>query len=282
MELNHSIKEKIQSSKTIVIKVGSARVSGDSRSINDFLYRLAGEIRWLRDLGKNCILVSSGAIAHGKKLYQDSVDSNLPSTLGLSDKQAFAAMGQNKLMNLYESFFSLVNIPIAQILFGKGDLKTDSGYQNLRNTFQKLLDWNILPIVNENDSIATDEINLGDNDFLSAIVAALIGADLLVILTGVDGFLVNGEVIPLVGKIDDEVLKHATGPSGPGTGGMLTKLRAGKILQSFGIPTAICNGNDSTILRRLFSGNLPGTMVLPETRSEKIEPTPEKLKRYFP
>jgi glutamate 5-kinase len=251
---------RIQSSKKIIIKVGSARLSGNTNEINDFLFSLASDIRELRESGKKVILVSSGAIAQGKKLIAE-LDWIKSTTSSTQAKQALAAMGQSRLMNLYEGIFSRANIPIAQILFGTPDVENTKGYDNLENTFNQLLDWNVLPIVNENDSIATEELKLGDNDILSALVTLLVGGDLLVILTGVDGFIRNGKKVSYMEKVTELDLLEAKGPEGPGTGGMNTKLKAGKILLEAGIPTVILNGKDMHAIKKLFSENKNGTLL---------------------
>ncbi|MDF3820060.1 glutamate 5-kinase [Leptospira sp. 96542] len=261
MKTRNSYLESIQKSKLAVVKIGSARVSGDETKINDFLYGLVGDIRTLKDQGIEIILVSSGAIAQGKKLLhiKNGKETNHPPTL--SEKQAFAAVGQNRLMNLYESFFSRVNIPIAQILFGRKDLNEEESFKNLKQTFRQLLDWGILPIVNENDSISTEEINLGDNDVLSAIVASIVGADLLLILTGVDGFLMGDKKLDLITEVTKEIESLATGPSGPGTGGMFTKIKAAKLLLPFGIKTGIVNGENKHAISNFFTKENFGTLV---------------------
>ncbi|TGN08366.1 glutamate 5-kinase [Leptospira ilyithenensis] len=253
--------DRIKKAKTIVIKIGSARVSGETSKINDFLFGLSGDIRNLRDQGKEVILVSSGAIAQGKKLYHKIYNKEVDGSVTLSEKQAFAAMGQNRLLNLYESFFSRVNISIAQILFGRHDLHEEKNLTNLKNTFRQLLDWGILPIVNENDSIATEEIKIGDNDILSSIVASIVGADLLLILTGVDGFLAEEKKISLIEDISPSLEAHAKGPSGPGTGGMATKLKAAKLLLPYGIYTGIVNGEEKNVISRFFQDENFGTLV---------------------
>jgi len=268
---------RIQSSKRIIIKVGSARLSGNTNEINDFLFSLAGDIRELRESGKKVILVSSGAIAQGKKLIAEFewIKSTTSSTQA---KQALAAMGQSRLMNLYEGIFSRANIPIAQILFGTLDVENTKGYDNLENTFNQLLDWNVLPIVNENDSIATEELKLGDNDILSALVTLLVGGDLLVILTGVDGFLRNGKKVSYMDRVTDLDLLEAKGPEGPGTGGMNTKLKAGKILLDAGIPTVILNGKEMHAIKKLFSENKNGTLL---ANSEKRNLNGKEIKQLF-
>jgi glutamate 5-kinase len=276
-----SIADRIKKSKVVIIKVGSARVSGDKKKVNDFLYRLTGSIRKLRDEGKKIVLVSSGAIAQGRSVYNDTFSKEIKNKISLSEKQALAAMGQNKLMKLYEDFFSQVNIPIAQILFGKADIQSEEGYKNLSNTFKTLLDWNILPIVNENDSIATEELNLGDNDLLSARVASLLGADILLILTSVDGYLKNGKLISYMDKVDDEEFSYALGPSGPGTGGMNTKLKAAKILLNFGVATCILNGTDPSNMDKFFEGKGSGTIIASPTPLREKFKYEEWMRRFL-
>ncbi|MDX1960894.1 MAG: glutamate 5-kinase [Leptospiraceae bacterium] len=251
--------DRIISAKTIVIKVGSARVSGSNSEVNDFLFHLAKDIRELRDKKKNIILVSSGAVAQGKKILNELGIKKKSSSV--PERQALAAMGQSKLMNLYEGIFSKVNIPIAQILFGSTEIGTSTGYRNIQNTFNQLLDWQILPIINENDSTAIEELKLGDNDMLSALVSILIKADLLVILTGVDGFLKNNKLVSHLNEITEKDLSLALGPEGPGTGGMNTKLVAGKILSSVGVLTGIINGKEKGNLNAFLEGKNIGTLI---------------------
>ncbi|WP_373364539.1 glutamate 5-kinase [Leptospira inadai] len=261
MRMNRSdFDSKIQTAKTIVVKIGSARLSGSEEEVNDFLFSLVSDIRHLRDQGKQVIVVSSGAIARGRKLL-DSLPLTVNTEDKLSEKQALAAMGQNRLINLYDSFFSKVNLPIAQILFGVLDLEAGEGFKNLRSTFQQLLDWGILPIVNENDSVATEELKFGDNDVLSAVVSLLVEADLLIILTGVPGFLRDGKLVPHLTDIGDGELSIAGGPSGPGTGGMYTKLKAAGILNEAGIPSGIIDGSEKNCVRRFLEENKLGTLV---------------------
>ncbi|XDD44832.1 glutamate 5-kinase [Leptospira sp. WS39.C2] len=282
MKTRKDFLDSLDKAKLIVIKIGSARVSGEETKINDFLYDLVGDIRSLRDQGKEVILVSSGAIAQGKKLLVEKNGSALlpNGKTNLAEKQAFAAMGQNKLLNLYESFFSRVNIPIAQILFGRKDLNEENSFTNLKQTFRQLLNWGILPIVNENDSVSTEEINLGDNDILSAIVASIVGADLLLILTGVDGFLKGNEKIDLFTEITKETETLATGPSGPGTGGMFTKINAAKLLLPYGIKTGIVNGEKKHAIGQFFSRETFGTLIANGEFQHRI-PTASEIQTHF-
>ncbi|MCG6140781.1 glutamate 5-kinase [Leptospira mtsangambouensis] len=280
MKTRKEFLSSIQKAKLIVIKIGSARVSGEETKINDFLYDLVGDIRTLRDQGKEVILVSSGAIAQGKKLLNEK-SGNVPNgKTTLAEKQALAAMGQNKLLNLYESFFSRVNIPMAQILFGRKDLNEEKSFTNLKQTFRQLLDWGILPIVNENDSVSTEEINLGDNDILSAIVASIVGADLLLILTGVDGFLKEDFKIDLFTEITKDTESLATGPSGPGTGGMFTKINAAKLLLPYGIKTGIVNGEKKHAISQFFETENFGTLIANSAFPHRI-PNASEIQTHF-
>lgn len=276
-----SFQDKLKSAKRIVIKIGSARVTGSEAKVQNFLFDLTSDIRELKSQNKEIIIVSSGAIAQGKNLHTER-GGNLETIISLPEKQAFAAMGQNRLLNLYEGFFSRANLAIGQILFGKRDLSEESGIQNLKNTFEQLLAWGIIPVVNENDSVSTEEINLGDNDILSGLVSAITEADLLIILTGVDGFLVSDRCVSLLTEITPENEKAAKGPSGPGTGGMITKLKSAKLLLPFGIVTAILNGETSHSIKRLFSGENIGTLIAGSKDKERNVPLPKIASHFFP
>ncbi|MBK8394185.1 MAG: glutamate 5-kinase [Leptospiraceae bacterium] len=259
----------IKNAKRIVIKVGSARVSGDEKAMNDFLYNLVGDIRQLFDDKKEIILVSSGAVAQGKKIMSDHAGQVFDKKT-IIERQALAAIGQSRLMSLYEGFFSRVNIPISQILFGMLDVKESIGAENLRNTFNQLIKWKILPIVNENDSIAIEELKLGDNDILSALVTLIMQADLLIILTGVNGFNRAGKDVNFMTDVTDNDMYYAKGPEGPGTGGMNTKLKAGKLLLNANIPTAIINGREKQILFKLIDQNKTGTLIANGKKPKKM------------
>jgi glutamate 5-kinase len=253
-------KNKIQNSKRIVIKIGSARISGNESETNDFLFNLVEQIKTLKSKNLEIIIVSSGAISRGKSAIQNLHGSNFANAT-LAEKQALAAIGQGKLMGMYDQFFKLANFHTAQVLFGKADLSNSESYQNLKNTFNQLIQWNIIPIVNENDSTATQELNLGDNDFLSSLVTALTGSDLLVILTGVPGFLIENQVVSLVDEVSDSLKKYALGPSLHGTGGMLSKLNASEFLMKYSIPTAILSGVEPNSIIRFFQGEEVGTLI---------------------
>ena len=268
----------LKNAKRIVIKVGSARVSGDERAMNDFLFSLAGDIRQLFDDKKGIILVSSGAVAQGKRIMTDH-SGKVFDKKTIIERQALAAIGQSRLMSLYESFFSRVNIPISQILFGMLDVRETVGAENLRNTFNQLIGWKILPIVNENDSIATEELKLGDNDILSALVTLIMQADLLIILTGVNGFNRDGKDVPFMTDVTEKDLSFAKGPEGPGTGGMNTKLKAGKLLLNANIPTAIINGREKQCLSNFIQANKSGTLIANGKKLKKLKI--EEIQKLF-
>ncbi len=270
--------EKILKAKRIVIKIGSARVSGDQKKVNQFLFSLISDIEALRELNKEIILVTSGAVAQGERILNWHTSTKLKSKT-ISERQALASIGQSHLMNLYENAFSKINVPISQVLFGMNDLQSNSSAKNLKNTFETLLSWSILPIVNENDSASIEELKFGDNDILSSMVTLLIEADLLIILTGVDGFLKKEKLVTYMEKISDKDLEFAKGPEGPGTGGMNTKLKAAKILIEQNIPTAIINGKLKFSLREFFFKNKIGTLVA-NTRVKKKLSIEEIKKNY--
>ena len=271
--------EKIRQAKLIVIKIGSSRISGNTEDINNFLFSLTSDVRKLRDMGKQVIIVSSGAVSQGRMIPVKNRKKGLLKKTGISEKQALAAMGQSKLMNLYESFFSKPNTPIAQILFGLHAIQDKSGFQNLKNTFKQLLDWNVVPIVNENDSISTEELQFGDNDILSSLVASITGADLLMLITGTNGFYHRKKRVPFIETITPEHMKAARGPVGPGTGGMRSKLLAADVMIHHGVPTAILPGSDQYCISRFIGGEDIGTLIDAGQQKKKMSET--EIKKIF-
>lgn len=253
--------------KKLVVKVGTSTLTYETGKTN--LRRMSKLVSVLCDLqnsGVDVTLVTSGAIGVGV------------GKLGLSEKpkdtpgrQAAATVGQCELMFMYDKFFSEYGHKIGQLLITKADIENDERRQNLENTFEKLFHFGAIPIVNENDSVAVEEIVYGDNDSLSAIVAKLIHADALVILTDIDGlFSANpkedetAQLIPVVKEIDDEILSlcGAAGTS-RGTGGMVTKVRAAQIATDAGVATVIMNGSAPQDMYKLFDGRQCGTLFLP-------------------
>ncbi|SDC40266.1 MULTISPECIES: glutamate 5-kinase [unclassified Candidatus Frackibacter] len=265
-----SIKEDLKEAKRIVIKIGSSTLTHETSKLN--LGRIELLIRQIADLknqDKEVLLVTSGAISAGRgKLGLEKSPQTIP------EKQALAAVGQGLLMKIYEKIFGEYGQTLAQVLLTQSDITERKRYLNSRNALFKLLDYDIIPVINENDTVAVDEIKFGDNDTLSALVASLIDADLLVILSDVEGIYTgdprqdeDAELIPEVHKIDDELEGLAKGAgTDRGTGGMVTKVRAAKISTKAGIPMVIANGSQDDILRLIAKGENPGTIFIPEQK----------------
>lgn len=266
-------KEQITESRRIVVKVGTSTLTHKSGKIN--IRHIEGLCKVLSDLqnaGKEIILVSSGAIGVGV------------GKLGLagrpdetSKKQALAAIGQCELMFMYDKFFGEYNHTVAQILLTYDSVDSETDRRNVQNTFGELLSMGIIPIVNENDTVATNELeghNIGDNDTLSAMVAVLTEADLLVILTDIDGLYdrdprkdENARRIPFVPVIDESIEALAGGAGSQfGTGGMATKISAAKRSTAAGIPCCVIKGDDPANLYALFDGADMGTVFGCEER----------------
>ena len=251
------------SAKKIVFKVGTSTLTHDNGKPN---YKDIEELsRILADLqngDRKVVLVSSGAVSVGA----DSM--RLPSRpTSTSAKQAVAAVGQCELMFIYDKFFSQYNKVIAQILMTKDAVAMRDRRANIINTFNELFNYDVIPIVNENDTVATDELVFGDNDTLSAMVAECIDADLLVIITDIDGLYDKNPTEPdakLISEVNDitSELYQIAGGSGSnrGTGGMYTKLQAASIAKKAGIPTAIISGKDLHNIYKLIDGEQVGTV----------------------
>jgi glutamate 5-kinase len=231
--------------------------------------RLCDEISMLREQGRQVVIVSSGAIASGiRKVGLREIPKTIP------QKQAAAAVGQGSLIQAYEEGFSHYDLKVAQILLTSDDLTNRRRYLNARHTLQTLLEWSIIPVVNENDTVVVDEIKFGDNDNLSALMTQLIEADLLVALTDMDGLYDSdprknrdARVIPIVHRIDREVVGFAGDrPGGLGTGGMLSKLMAARKVTAAGVPMIIGNGRNRYILKQIFDGEEVGTLFVPAER----------------
>lgn len=256
--------DALKNAKRIVIKVGSSTLTHDTGNIN--LRRVETLVRVLADLrheGKEIVLVSSGAIAVGVGRL------GVPSgERGTKEKQAYSAIGQSELMGIYGRIFAEYGCSVAQILLTKNVLDDSVRKENAVNAFQTLLDWGVIPIVNENDAIATEEIEFGDNDTLSAVVASLIGAQLLIILSDIDGLYSadphtskDAKLVTQVDEITDELLSTAGGAgSKRGTGGMVTKLLAARHATEHGIHMVITNGKDPRGIYAVLDGQEVGTL----------------------
>ena len=258
-------KEIIGNVRRAVVKVGSSLLVSLGTGLNkEFISRLGGELAGLKKRGIEVIMVSSGAIAAGME------------RLGLTQRpkaiaelQAAAAIGQSRLMHVYEEAFIPWGIAVAQVLLTRDDLRDRKRYLNARNTLLQLLDLGIIPIINENDSVVVEEIKFGDNDLLAALVTSLVDADLLLILTDAPG-LCNGdprhggELISLVNRVTKEVEAMAQGSQTEvGTGGMTSKVGAAKLVARCGVSTVVAGCADSQALARIFAGETHGTLFLP-------------------
>lgn len=265
----------------IVVKVGTSTLTGGGKHIQpalvlDIVHQIADILHEDREV----VLVTSGAIAAGREaLNYPELPKHIPV------KQMMAAVGQPRLMELYAQLFRIFAIPVAQVLLTRNDLGRRRGYLNARNTLEALLNKKIIPIINENDAVATEEIRVGDNDNLSALVANLIEADLLILLTDQTGlFTEDPRSHPearLIQQIDspeipESVWEAAGGTAtGLGTGGMLTKIKAADLARRSGTTVVIARGGDLDILKRISTGERIGTWFLP------LESTFESRKRYI-
>ena len=254
----------------IVVKVGTSTLAHATGRLNiQRMERLCRVLSDLKNAGHEIILVSSGAIGMGVgKLNLPGRPADMPS------KQAAAAVGQCELMYTYDKQFMEYSHTVAQLLLTGEDIKSEQRSRNVRSTLSRLLELGALPIINENDAVATDEIGventIGENDSLSAIVAAAIGADLLVLLSDIDGLYdkdprrhPDARLIPTVERVDDELFTLAEDSStGLGTGGMITKLRAAAIATEAGCEMVIANGSKPEVLYDIAAGRPAGTRFL--------------------
>ncbi len=263
-EARKSLMEK----NRIVLKIGSSSLTHPATGELN-LWKIERLVRIICDLkgeGKEVVLVSSGAIAAGRQALGGQ---KRPDTI--SEKQAYAAVGQARLMMVYQKLFSEYNCVAAQVLLTKDTMTNDVSRYNAQNTFDELLSLGAVPIVNENDTVSTHEIQFGDNDRLSAIVAALIGADLLILLSDIDGLYTDdprtdpqASFISLVEEITPELLSMGKDTSGSdvGTGGMSAKLAAARIATDSGSDMIIANGEDVDIIHDLMKGEDRGTLFM--------------------
>ena len=267
-----SRKEYIKHAKRIVVKLGSNVLTGDNDLNREVISSISGQINSLINSGKEVIIVSSGAMAAGiKKMGLEKRPSALP------ERQAVAAVGQTRLIMEYDKVFSGYNKIVSQLLLTQDDLSERSRYLNARNTLNTLLARKIIPIINENDTVSVNEIAFGDNDNLSAIVAMLMDADLLINLTDIDGVYTkdprkfsDAERIDTISFITKEIEETAGDiPGALGTGGMKSKIRAAKKVMTYGIPMIIARGDSENVIGDIFQLKGNGTFFVPV--SEKIK-----------
>lgn len=261
------MRDALSKAETIVIKVGTGTLTHENGKMNlNSMEKLVREIAELCNEGKRIVLVTSGAVGVGRGKL------NMGKPKDMAAKQVLASVGQCELMHIYSKFFTEYGIIVGQILLTRDVTDNPIKAKNAYNTFKGLLDRGIVPIVNENDAISTDELatidTFGDNDTLSAMVAQLIKSDLLIILSDIDGLYdkdpheySDARIIDLVKSVDDEILSYAgEGKSALGKGGMKTKLAAAKKCLGNGIDMAIINGNDMKNITDLLEGRNVGTL----------------------
>lgn len=266
--------------KRIVVKLGTNVLRNDEGYVSlPRVYSFIEDIANLVKSGKEVIVITSGAVGLGKKRI------GLEDTQGTALKQACAAIGQGKLMSIYENGFDTYGLTAAQILLTEDDFSVRERYLSLRTTLNKLLELSTIPVINQNDTVSTLDVALryikedmqvcfSDNDKLSALVASELDADLLIILSDIDGLYdenpkVNpgAKLIKSVKEVNDEIMSLASGVSDGGRGGMETKLKAARLVTRFGGKVLIANGKQPYIIRRIFEGEDLGTMFLPQNEN---------------
>lgn len=258
---------ELQKMRRMVVKVGTSTLTHSTGKLNlGQLERLVREFADIRNRGIEVILVSSGAVGAGMgRLGLKKKPQNIP------EKQALAAVGQGILMQMYEKLFAEYGEVVAQILLTREDINQRDRYLNARNTLLTLLKLGVIPIINENDTVAFEEIKFGDNDTLAALVAGLVDADLLVLLTDIDGLYTadprkdqTAQLLKEVHELAPEIMNLA-GEAGSalGSGGMLTKIQAAEIIGNSGIPMIVANGMRQGVLKEIVMGENPGTLFLP-------------------
>jgi glutamate 5-kinase len=252
--------------KRILIKIGSAVLTGNDGLDLKIIDGLVRDMSSLVQNGYSVVLVSSGAIVSGK--HRMNITGKLKS---MPEKQAAAAIGQGRLMRVYSKSFEKNDLYVAQILLTLSDVTDRQRYLNIRNTLSTLMEWGVIPIINENDTVAVDEIKFGENDNLAAMIANIIEADLFINLTSIDGLYdcnptvsKKARLIPVVSEFSDEIEAAATDEtSSAGTGGMKSKVQAAKKVTAIGIPCIIAPGKNKKVLTDIMEGKEIGTLFLP-------------------
>ncbi len=267
-------RKTITQANRIIIKFGTNILTNEEGEVSlPRVYSFIEDVSNLKKSGKEVILVTSGAVGLGKKKL------GIESTDATAMKQACAAIGQSKLMSIYESAFEQYDLIVAQILLTEDDFSQRKKYLSLRTTLNKLLELNVIPIINQNDTVSTIELDelycdmqvcFSDNDKLSALVASELDADLLVILSDIDGLFdsnpktnSNAKIIPVVEQVTQEILDYGESASAGGRGGMKTKLEAARLVTRSGGTVLVANGKTPSIINQIFSGKEIGTIFLP-------------------
>lgn len=262
-------REAMQRAKRVVVKVGSAILTNDAGLDPRAVNRLADQLAALHDRGLDLVLVSSGAVSAGRGFMRSLSRENAPELADLPGRQAASAIGQSRLMHEYDEAFARYGKATAQVLLTRDDLKNRQRFLNARNTMERLLDWRVIPIVNENDTVAVAELEFGDNDTLASLTIDLIQADLFVNLTSADGvFDANPDQHPEarcltciedIGALD--LARMCSGKTSVGSGGMYSKLRAARRAAQLGVPSLIVSGRTPFVLEKVFDGEELGTWI---------------------
>jgi glutamate 5-kinase len=253
--------------RCVLVKVGSAVLAGEQGPDAGVIGGIVSQLALLQSQGRRVVLVSSGAVAAGSAALGPKRD-----TGGLPGRQAASAVGQSRLMHLYDQLFAAHNLLSAQVLLTRDDLRSRLRFLNVRNTFAALLDWGVVPVVNENDTVAVQDLKFGDNDCLASLLLNVVEADIFVNLTSAEGVLAGdprvnpgAEVLPCIERIRELKLDALCGgKSVTGTGGMYSKLLAARRAAQLGVPTLILPGRERDVITRAFAGETLGTWVKPE------------------
>lgn len=266
------IRAEFKQVKRVVVKVGTSTLTHANGQLNlERMERLVRELADLHNRDIEVVLVSSGAIGTGaNRMGLKKIPKTLP------EKQALAAIGQGRLLHMYEKFFADYGKTVAQVLLTREDLDERIRYLNATNTLLAILNMHVIPIINENDTVVVEEIRIGDNDTLSTMVAGIVNADLLIILSDVDGFYdcdprinkdahLQSEVYEVTEEMETNAVSRGTTFA---SGGMLTKLKSARICMTAGIPMVIANSAEENVIRRIFAGEVLGTVFLP--REERM------------
>ena len=263
-------KKVLGEAKRVVVKVGSAVLAGENGLDLRVVNRLADQLAGLHDRGLDVVLVSSGAVAAGCRVMDSCMVQK-----GLAYKQATSAIGQSRLMHAYDEALDRYGKVSAQVLLTRDDLKSRERFLNARQTLTQLLAWRVIPIINENDTVAVQELKFGDNDALGALVLNIIEADLFINLTSADGVFDDNplenpdakflECIEDIGALN--VAGICKGKTGQGTGGMYSKLLAARRAAQIGVPTLIVSGRIKFALEKVFSGEDLGTWIMPDRKT---------------
>jgi len=271
------MRDRVRDARRVVVKLGSSLFFNDSGNVAlGRIFSLIEDVAETRLNGRQVIVVSSGAVALGANALKMK-----PGTASLVQKQAFAAIGQSRLMNLYEEGFAKFGLTAAQVLLTEEDFSNRTRYLNLRNTLLTLLDMGVIPVINENDTVSTTELetserspSFGDNDKLSALVMSKLEAQVLVLLSDVDGLFTENprlnpeaKLVPVVNDVTPDIEASAAGKSPKGRGGMTTKLHAARIAMNSGGMAVIANGGAAGILKRVLRGEEEGTLFVGRAES---------------